>query len=63
MGGILCHFCRSLFSSIPVVSTLSSRYVRAPPTYRMVNAGSCDYKKKKKKKRNKDICNEGPIKV
>ena len=37
-------------SFVPVVSTLSSGYVRAPPPYRVVNAGLCDYKKKNKKK-------------
>ena len=48
---ILCRFCRSLFSFAPVVSTLSSGYVRASPPYRMVNVGSWEYKKKKKKKK------------
>ena len=28
--------------------SLSPGIIRAPPLYRMVNAGSCDYKKKKK---------------
>ena len=30
--------------------TMSEGFVLAPPPYRMVNAGSCDYKKKNKKK-------------
>ena len=42
-----------IFPCVPVVSTLSSGYVRAPLPYRMVNAGLCDYKKKKKKYYNK----------
>ena len=32
-----------------VALTVSSGFILAPPPYRMVNAGSCDYKKKKKK--------------
>ena len=32
--------------------TVSIGFILAPPPYRMVNAGSCDYKKKKKKKKN-----------
>ena len=32
--------------------TMSVGFILAPPPYRMVNAGSCDYKKKKKKKKN-----------
>ena len=35
-----------------VVLTVSSGFILAPPPYRMVNAGSCDYKIKKKKKKN-----------
>ena len=31
-----------------VALTVSSGFILAPPPYRMVNAGSCDYKKKKK---------------
>ena len=34
-----------------VALTVSSGFILAPPPYRMVNAGSCDYKKKKKKKK------------
>ena len=30
-----------------VALTVSSGFILAPPPYRMVNAGSCDYKKKK----------------
>ena len=33
-----------------VALTVSSGFILAPPPYRMVNAGSCDYNKKKKKK-------------
>ena len=33
-----------------VALTVSSGFILAPPPYQMVNAGSCDYKKKKKKK-------------
>ena len=32
-----------------VALPVSSRFIRAPPPYQMVNVGSCDYKKKKKK--------------
>ena len=35
-----------------VALTVSLEFILAPPPYRMVNAGSCDYKKKKKKKKN-----------
>ena len=35
-----------LFSFV-VSFSLSSGIIRAPPPYRMVNAGLCDYKKKK----------------
>ena len=35
--------------------TMSVGFILAPPPYRMVNAGSCDYKKKKKKKKKKTV--------
>ena len=38
------------FCGVSLVSfSLSYGIIRAPPPYRMVNAGLCDYKKKKKK--------------
>ena len=47
VGGFLV---RSSFCIVSLVSfSLSSGIIRAPPPYRMVNAGLCDYKKKKKK--------------
>ena len=55
-GGVWVFYLRValwfffVFPCVPVVSTLSPRYVRAPLPYRMVNVGLSDYKKKKKKK-------------
>ena len=37
---------------------MSVGFILAPPPYRMVNAGSCDYKKKKKKKKKMTIKSE-----
>ena len=50
-GGFNSSFL-SLFTflCVRVIRTLSSGYVRAPLPYRLVNAGSFDYKKKRKKK-------------
>ena len=41
--------CFLLFSFFFVDFSLSSGIIRAPPPYRLVNVGLCDYKKKKKK--------------
>ena len=64
---VLCHtfghgwvVCPSLSVLVPiglhaitalVALTVSSEFILAPPPYRIVNMGSCDYKKKKKKKK------------
>ena len=40
-----------LFSFVQIAISVSTGIIRAPSPYRLVNAGSCDYKKKKKKKR------------
>ena len=42
-----------LFSFVLIAISVSTGIIRAPPPYRLVNAGSCDYKKKKKKKKKK----------
>ena len=49
-GSFLSFFFFLGSPCVLVISTLSSRYVRAPLPYRLVNAGLFDYKKKKKKK-------------
>ena len=55
-GGVVCP-CLSVLVPIGlhavtalVALTVSSGFILAPPPYQMVNAGSYDYKKKKKKK-------------
>ena len=44
--------CMPLIPRLPYAAgcTVSVGFILAPLPYRMVNAGSCDYKKKKKKK-------------
>ena len=50
-GIFVFHVCCYLLVSFILASfSLSSGIIRAPPAYRMVNAGLCDYQKKKKKK-------------
>ena len=49
--------CMPHIPQLPYVvgCTVSVGFILAPPPYRMVNAGSCDYKKKKKKKKKPSI--------
>ena len=44
-------FITLLFSFVIVGSSVTCEIIRAPPPYRMVNAGLCDYKKEEKKKK------------
>ena len=49
-AGFLFPFLSLVLSFLVVTaSAVSTRIIRAPPPYRLVNAESCDYKKNKKK--------------